>query len=769
MSAKWHVRLILSAAAMLLFACIAAEAGPTNQHGWTSIGIGAGGGLFDPAGSPHDPKLVFVSSDMGGFYRSEDGGRTWEMLDWRMIARSRSPVFRPRDSYVVYAISYDGRHLRVSHNKGKTWEIIKGPWGDRAGLSSLVIDRFDGELLLLSGAKALYRSTDSGKLWKAIEGVPGPFIGMHIDYNSCYRAADTPPDPSGMIEKRMLATHGDERVCFGATSEGIYRSDDGGQTWQEKSKGLPWRDLRGFSGGSNPGKRLVLYCILPTKGRQGGVYRSTDRAETWERAMGEGINTDGDQFTFIAQAETHPDVVYVADRGTGDGRKSYTVYKSTDAGNTWQFSYMSDPRFDFNNTEVGWLTYEAGRSWGEYALGFNVNQGNPNQLFYTNFGEIFISDDGAKTWRQAFSKHAAGQGAPARGHRWEGIGLEDTSCWQYVFDPHDPKRHYICYTDIGFARSEDAGKSWRSLMPVLPWRNTTYQLACDPDVPGRMWAAQSLMHDIPHWRYAQGHQNKPGGIAVSLDYGKTWAKSNAGLPTAPCTAVVLDPKSAKDARTLYCAMYGYGVYKSTDGGKSWTQKSDGIEPANNRQVYRIELLKDGTLLSSVAGRRPGGGARGFTTGGIYRSTDAAESWTRISSDAMFRCVDLAVHPNDPNTIYVAAMDGMGHKGGVYKTTDGGKTWTLSVPDYDRSIEGYIEGFSVALNPTNPEIVYFTSCTHGMFLSRDAGKTWEATTPKNSPPFLNCSRIYWDPTDPKTVYIVTFGGGVWKGPDPATPR
>ena len=40
------------------------------------------------------------------------------------------------------------------------------------------------------------------------------------------------------------------------------------------------------------------------------------------------------------------------------------------------------------------------------------------------------------------------------------------------------------------------------------------------------------------------------------------------------------------------------------------------------------------------------------------------------------------------------------------------------------------------------------------------------TPANSPPFLNCLRIYWDPEDSKTVYIVTFGGGVWKGPDPA---
>ncbi|HUU43253.1 MAG TPA: hypothetical protein VMX57_05705, partial [Planctomycetota bacterium] len=714
--------MMLAALSVMLLVSPSAQAGPTNSYGWTSMGIGAGGALYDPAASPHDSKICFVSSDMGGFYRSEDAGKSWEMLDWRMITRSRAPVFHPTDANTVYAISYGGGALRVSADKGKTWRVVDGPWrGD--SLRELTFDRTNPALALLSGRKGLYRSTDEGQTWKPVDGSPGGVIALLVDQTS----------PAA------------RRVCFAAGADAVYRSDDGGLTWQKKTDGLPFTDLRGFCGGSDPKtNRVVVYCILPTKGGRGGVYRSTDRGETWESAMGEGINKGNDQFTFIAQAETHPDIVYVTDQGTGDGRNSYTVYRTTDAGKTWRFSYMSDPRYDFNNTEVGWLYYEASRGWGDDANGFGVNAGNPDQALYTNDGEVFITTDGAKTWYQAYSKHAEGQGAPAKGQRWSGIGLEDTSCWQYVIDPHDPKRHYICYTDIGFARSTDEGKTWFSTMPALPWRNTTYQLACDPDVPGKIWAAGSNMHDIPHWRYAQGHQNRPGGVAVTADYAKTWAKSNAGLPNAPCTAVVLDPKSPRDARTLYAAMYGYGVYKSTDGGKSWTKKSDGIEPANNRQVYRIELLKDGTLLCSVAGRRPGGGVARFTTGGIYKSTDAADSWTRISSDAMFRPVDFVVHPTDPDIIYVAAMDGMAHKGGVYKTTDGGRTWTQSVPDYDRNIEGYIEGFSVALNPKDPEIVYFTSNTHGIFLSRDGAKTWEATTPKNSPPFLNCSRITGDP-------------------------
>ncbi len=86
--------------------------------------------------------------------------------------------------------------------------------------------------------------------------------------------------------------------------------------------------------------------------------------------------------------------------------------------------------------------------------------------------------------------------------------------------------------------------------------------------------------------------------------------------------------------------------------------------------------------------------------------------------------------------------------------------------YDQSRMGYIEGMTVTINPQKRNVLYFCTMTHGMFLSKDAGKTWSAVGPLKSPPFLQCTRLFWDPEDIKTVYVVTFGGGVWKGSDPA---
>lgn len=727
-----------------------------NADTWQVLGMGGGGCFLGPAASPHDPNLIFTSSDMGGVYRSEDGAKSWRMLDWRQIQTVRAPVFHPTDPNVIYACANDGRALRVSRDRGKNWSVVEGSW---KGVRTLAIDRGNPNLLLLSCEKELYRSEDGAKTWAAVPNAPGRLIGIHFDQT----------------------TPADKRVCLAGNKDDVFRSSDGGLTWAPASKGLPWREIRAFCGGSDPKSgRAVVYCAIPSKKVDdkfaGGVFRSTDRGETWEPAMGAGINTalgkqdeyaaeDIDQYHFLAQAETVPDTIYVTNRSTGYyPPHAWTVYRSDDAGKNWRACFFNDHRFKEFNTELSWLYYDHSRGFGDQAWGFNVNAANPEQVFYTNFAEIFMTTDGGKKWAQIQSRREDGQGPPAKGQRWASIGIEDTSCWRYVFDPHEKNRTYICYTDIGFMRSEDRGKSWCDATAGIPWRNTIYDLACDPEVPGLLFAACANQHDIPGWQYIQG-ATAPGGVCKSADFGKTW-KPCDGLPKAPATALLLDPTSPKDKRVLYAAIYAHGIFKSVDGGATWTNKSAGIEPEKNRQVYCLQRWKDGTLFCSVAGRRKGKGVDTNLPGGVYVSADKAETWKRITTDDIFRPVDFAVHPEDKNTIYVAVMDGLSHTGGVYKTTDGGAKWENLNVQYDKTHCSYIEGYNVTLNPKDPNIVYFFAHTHGMFLSRDAGKTWEPLKAPKAPPFMVCSRIYWDPEDPKTVYIVTFGGSVWKGPDPA---
>ena len=139
-----------------------------------------------------------------------------------------------------------------------------------------------------------------------------------------------------------------------------------------------------------------------------------------------------------------------------------------------------------------------------------------------------------------------GRGLLEASTRWQlrFDGLDVTTAYGVHFDPFDPKRMFISYTDIGLFRSENAGASWFSAGQGVPprWRNTTYWIAFDPEVRGRVWGAMAGAHDLPRpkmWREMQPVKY-PGGVCRSEDGGKTWIPSNKGMPETATTHVLLD-------------------------------------------------------------------------------------------------------------------------------------------------------------------------------------------------------------------------------------
>lgn len=725
--------------------------GPCAAAGeFEPIGLGGGGGLFSPAASPHDPNLMFVACDMSGYYRSEDGGKSWRMLDKRQM-RSVTTVaaFHPTDPATIYA--WGCGELRVSHDRGLTWAALIPDDHWRGGtLTHLAVARADPRLMLAGGDAGAYVSTDAGASWAAPLGVSGKVVGL----------AFLPPGPD----------------CFVATDRGIFRSSDRGATWQVCSD----QPARGLAGGCDEASgEAILYCTVPSRaegGRYvGGVLKSTDHGRTWAGAMSETINMgvkkadaygvdDVAQYEYIGGCETRPRTVWVTTRGTGYWPPHHwTVYRSDDAGATWRTTFTGDPRFPDRNVELGWLTWETCWGFGGPALGFSVCAGNPDVAMYTNAAELFITSDGGKSWHNGFC-HVADGGAEGRGKAWVSTGLNVTSCWDLALDPFRPGNVYIGYTDIGFARSEDGGKSWQYAAGTSPWANTFYRVICDPDTPGLLYAACSNQHDIPHWGSLEGARG-PGGVCVSRDFGQTWAAAGAGLPPKPCTCVALDPKSPKDSRTLYAALFTDGVYKSTDGGRSWRRASEGLGAPTNHNVYSVRLHPDGTLFCSVTGSQRG---RDFALpSGLWRSRDGAASWEPISSDLKLRWAgDFDFDPTDSRVLYLTAATPPGYaQGGIYKTTDGGVTWRYLMGDgvqgkpLPRDILSYSHCFFVKVDERRPSRVFLGAPSHGLFMSEDAGETWREV---RGLPFTACQRVTTDPRAPDLIWVTTFGGGVWRG-------
>lgn len=717
-----------------------------SSRAWQSIGLSGGGGMFTPAISPVNPKLMLLNCDMSGAYRSTDGGANWELLHYRQLLGSTRvrPVFHPTDPKTVFAVNGWEGGLKVSHDQGETWQDIPGLPTE---VTAVALDYGMPNLMLVGARGELYRSTDGGKHWDSVSGPPGRLLGFHFDRTS-------PPD---------------RRVCFAATENSVYRSPDGGLTWTNVGGGLPSNQVLDFTGGSNPlTKQIVLYCSVKSRltGPEisGGVYRSADRGDTWTRAMGDGIPekvTRGWQnrevladYDFVLTSDVNPSVVYAVRSSPG------MIYRSDDRGGQWRqilYSIRGRQRF---NVEPHYLIAETG-GWGETLSGCGINPKDPDHVIITDWMCVYISTDGGQSWKCGHTRRADPTGRAGKGERWVDNGLVVTTVWHYDVDPFEHNRHYISYTDIGYARSEDAGQTWY-WQHGEPLRNTTYELAFDPETPGKIWAAFADLHDIPNDNVISGRHYWPragGGAGISEDFGVTWKDTSQGLPNKPVISIVLDPKSPKGRRTLYASVWESGVYKSTDDGQTWVKYSTGLgDPDVNMRVCRLILHPDGTLFCLITALQKD---RVFSPQGVglYRSRDGAETWECITrSHPLLWPKDFDVDPRSSDVIYLGAADPYGpEEGGLYKTTDGGATW-------ERIARKGPQTFGATVNPRKPDWVYMclteSAPDCALWLSKDAGKTWN---PLTDLPLKNVQRVAFDPDDDSIIYVCTFGASVWKGP------
>jgi photosystem II stability/assembly factor-like uncharacterized protein len=225
-----------------------------------------------------------------------------------------------------------------------------------------------------------------------------------------------------------------------------------------------------------------------------------------------------------------------------------------------------------------------------------------------------------------------------------------------------------------------------------------------------------------------------GGVFKSTDGGGSWSTANTGLPDTGLSAVTIDQAAPQ---TVYVGTDTSGVFKSTDGGSNWSPANAGL-PGSPVSVLAIDPVST-TLYAGIGNV-------------IYRSTDGGSSWTSIYTVSNASSVTaLAIDPASPQTLFAGTSDL-----GVFRSTDGGSNWSpVNTGLTSTSVR------TLAIDTTAPQTVYIGT-SGGAFKSTDGGNHWKAVNTGLAGASVKTLAI--DPTSPQTLYAGTDGKGVFESTD-----
>lgn len=345
------------------------------------------------------------------------------------------------------------------------------------------------------------------------------------------------------------------------------------------------------------------------------------------------------------------------------------------------------------------------------------------------------------------------------GLRFRSIGPAFTSgrVVGFAVEPNNPARYYVAVASGGVWKTVNNGTTWTSVFD----REASYSIGCvvlDPKNPLTVWVGTGENNSQRSVSYGNG-------VYRSDDGGKTWR--NVGLRTSEHIGrIAIDPK---DSNIVYVAAQGplwgpggdRGLYKTTDGGKTWKQilkisEHTGvtdivIDPQNPETLYAASYQRRRHMFTLI---------NGGPESAIYKSTDAGATWNRVRAGLPpgdLGRIGLAISPVDSNVVY-ATVESTDRRGGVFRSSDRGGSWERR-NEFDSGAMYYAR---IVADPKDVERIYIMSVF--LMVSDDGGRTVRRLGERSK--HVDNHDIWINPNN-TDHYLVGGDGGVYESYDRGT--
>jgi photosystem II stability/assembly factor-like uncharacterized protein len=670
---------------------------------WRMIGPFRGGRVNGVSGVPGQPNTFYFGSVGGGVWKTTNAGRTWlPIFDSQPIASIGAIAVAPSCPDTVYVgsgeadmrsqISY-GNGVYKSADAGRTWTHLG--LADTRQIGKVAVHPQNPDVVFVAALghaygpnpdRGVFRSRDGGATWEKVLFKSNDVGAIDVAFDpanpqTMYAALWNTRRPPWSIYPPSYGPGG-----------GLYKSTDGGSTWQPLTRGLPTDGLGRIGIAVAPSMPSRVYAIVDAK--EGGLYRSDDAGATWQRASNDNrIWGRGWYFGRVVVDPKNADLLYISNTG---------VYRSRDGGRTFGEPFKGSPGGDDYHqlwiypddgnrmilggdqgavisvdgladhpTWSSWLNQPTAQiyrlapdfNFPYWVTGAQQDSGAVRVRTRGRFAGITMRD-----WEPLCAGGEAGYTAPdplnpnlvfgatvercdVRTGKIDRISPEvdlptpprHTWTLPLVFSRAEP--HALYFSDQYLFKTIDGGTHWTRISEDMTREN--------PGVPANLDAATAA--DAPESRrrgviysIAPSPLRAPliwigtddGLIHLTPDDGKTWQNATPRELT-PWSKVVMLEASHFDANEAYAAIDRHRlednepyIYRTKDAGKTWTRITNGLPPGVYMQTIKEDPSRRGLL---VAG----------TELGVFVSFDDGDRWQSLQLNLPPTSMrDLAFHDND---------------------------------------------------------------------------------------------------------------------------